>query len=210
MFFSLGFAQDYKKAPKANERVLGTVTEGWRGSSSSDHSSYVMLLEKAKEEYPDKLIDLRSFMASYDYSSDGSIYNCSAKVVEFISQEVVLNETLVKAVDKALSKVSAGSRLAIDQVSVSGELSRETVNDQLLSILNERNYRVIAKEYFERLKEELKEQKKGGYNVEKTADADNFSGVGYFLNVRVDEKSIRIQVINISTGEYEGNAAVEF
>ena len=50
----------------------------------------------------------------------------------------------------------------------------------------------------------------GGYNERTTAKTDNLSGVGCFLNVRVTEKSIRVQVVNVSTGEYEGNATIDF
>ena len=134
----------------------------------------------------------------------------NAKVVEFISPETKMNETLVRAVDRGLSKVSSGSRLAIDQIAVSGGLDRETVNDQLIDILLDKNYRVVAKEYLEKLREEQEQQQSGDFNERTTAKTDNFSGVGYFLNVKVNEKSIRIQVINVSTGEYEGNATVEF
>ena len=214
MFFSLAFAQDppdYKKDPQANEKVIGNVigtfNVGSSNSSSSrdDNEGYMKLLEKAKKEYPNKVIDLRNFIRE-GYNPA----NCSAKVVELYSPETKLNETLVKAVNKALSKVNGGSRLAIDQISVSGGLNRETVKDQLLDVLLDREYRVVAKEYLEKLKAEQEQQQGGGYNERTTVKTENFSAVGYFLNVRVNEQSIRVQVINVSTGEYEGNATVEF
>ena len=207
MFFSLVFAQGYSCSddPQANERVIGIVSyEGVIEPSAA----YSILVEKAKKEYPNKIIDLRSLRCGGGPSAYYT--HCTAKVIQLNSPETKLNETLIKALDKAMSNVRAGSRLAIDQISVSGELNRETVNDQLLDILLDRNYRVVAKEYLERLKAEQEEQQGGGFNERTTAKTDNFSGVGYFLNVRVTEKSIRIQVINVSTGEYEGNATVDF
>jgi len=242
MFFSSAFAQeDYTKAPKENERVIGTVTETIDKISHSYYSTptlnynevYSKLLEKAKKEYPNKIIDLRNVTySSTDRASQQPTYatdlkgrrtdtklsegyeartwSCNAKVVEFISPERKLNETLVKAVDKAMSKVRGGSRLAIDQISVSGKLDKESVNDGLLDILLDRGYRVVAKEYLEKLKEEQEQQSSGGFNENTTAKTDNFSGVGYFLNVRVNDKSIRVQVVNVSTGEYEGNATIDF
>jgi len=212
LFAFASFAQqkDYEGDPKANERIIGTVT----GTTSCDDNShcwataYIYLLEKAKKEYPNKVIDLRNL------DVQGTIYamSCSAKVVEFISPERQMNETLVKAVDKSLNNVRAGSRLAIDQISVSSinNATKETLNDQLIDILLDRGYKVVAKEYLEKLKEEQEQQTGGGFNEKTTAKTDNFSGAGYFLNVRANEKSIRIQVINVSTGEYEGNATVEF
>lgn len=216
LFTIVSFAQeipDYRKGPKQNERVIGSVTsEYYVGSAISNYTqTYKTLLEKAKTDYPDKVVDLRNVEHSYRPDNDYYVI-CSAKVVDLgSSPETKLNETLVKAVDKAMSKVRAGSRLAIDQISVTGSaLNRETVNDQLIDVLLDNGYKVVAKEYLERLKEEQEQQMKGGHNERTTVQTDNFSGVGYFLNVRVNEKSIRVQVINVSTGEYEGNATVEF
>lgn len=235
------FAQDFTEEPKTNERVIGTVTEtltkddGCCGGSMSTNVNevYTILLEKAKKEYPNKIIDLRNLNYSVSstettvsgwYSTDSRgrdtewnpgckkrHYSCNAKIIEFVSPETQLNETLVKAVEKAMSKVRAGSRLAIDQISVSSaKLDKETINDQLIDILLDNGYKVVAKEYLEKLKEEQEQQTSGGHNEKTTVKTDNFSGVGYFLNIRVNEKSIRFQVINVSTGEYEGNATVDF
>ena len=216
-FTSFAQAQHYFGEPKENERVIGGVTGLAHLPNSNKwdalcESAYFVLLEKAQKEYPKKVINLRVLrVASDPISSNSRDFFCSAKVVECISPETKMNETLVKAIDKALSKVSAGSRLAIDQISVSGDrLNRETVKDQLIDILLDEEYRVVAKEYLEKLKEEQEQQQSGGFNERTTAKTDNFSGVGYFLNIRVNEKSIRVQVINVSTGEYEGNATVDF
>jgi hypothetical protein len=221
LFTFTSFAQaDYEKGPKANERVIGDVT-GYgitnRPPNYDDvddpifirnmHGSYIVLLAIAKEKYPNKVIDLRNLTCSMQ--NNVSAY-CSAKVVEFVSPETQWNETLVKAVDKAMNKVRVGSRLAIDQVSVTGSaLNKETVKDQLIDVLLDKDYKVVAKEYLEKLKEEQAQQAKD-HNERTTAQTENFSGVGYFLNVRVNEKSIRVQVVNVSTGEYEGNATVDF
>jgi hypothetical protein len=220
LFAFTSFAQeDYEKDPKANERVPGIVTG--KGTTTGKtihlatysynvyhpniHGSYMLLLEKAKKEYPNKVIDLRNLTC--DDGANGYLEypstDCSAKVVEFVSPETQWNETLVKAVDEAMSKVRVGSRLAIDQVSVTGsKLNRETVKDQLIDVLLEKDYKVVAKEYLEKLKEEQVQQAKD-HNERTTAQTENFSGAGYFLNVRVNEKSIRVQVVNVSTGEYE-------
>ena len=212
IFFAFGsFAQhpeEYRNNPKENERVIGVVTISMPGADYN--SIYATLLEKAKKEYPNKVIDLRNLVAGS--TAVGGNYSNTAKVVELNSSspEAKLNVTLVKAVDKALSKVNEGSRLAIDQISVSGGLSRETVKDQLIDVLLDKEYKVVAKEYLEKLKEEQEKQMSGDFNDRTVTKIGNFSAVGYFLNIRVNEKSIRVQVINVSTGEYEGNATVEF
>ena len=150
MFFSLAFAQDYTRAPKENERVIGSVTESivkdqeyGRYYYLSYSEMYPVLLEKAKKEYPNKVIDIRDLQTTANFSSRdqmGTYYvdkhgrKCSrtdknaqsrygkidtwriytttgvAKVIEFISPETKMNETLVKAIDKAMNNVRASSR----------------------------------------------------------------------------------------------------
>ena len=99
---------------------------------------------------------------------------------------------LIPAVDKALNNVDEGSRLVINQVSVSADASaseyglgvdRKKVNDLLIALLLDSGYKVV--------------------NEKTTAKAN----IEYFLNVRITE-SIRIQVINAATGEYVGNVTV--
>ena len=100
--------------------------------------------------------------------------------------------------------------MAIDQIIVTKDTKEETVKDQIIDILLEKGYRVVAKEYLEKLYREQQDQQSGIYNEKTTVQENNFSAVGYFINVKVTEISIRAQVVNVSTGEYEGNATVNF
>ena len=77
-------------------------------------------------------------------------------------------------------------------------------------MLLDKGYKVVAKEYLERLYEEQQNQQSGIYNDKTTVQENNFSAVGYYINVKVTETSLRVQVINVSTGEYEGNSTVNF
>ena len=128
----------------------------------------------------------------------------------------LFKESLIEAANKALGNVSEGSRFAIDQVSVSTDglqcgkykPNKRIINDQLIEILLNNGYKVVAKDFLEKLKEEHKQQQGGGFN-DKTKANRLLSGIGYFLNVRVTVESIRIQVINVSTGEFEGNVTVD-
>jgi len=226
MFVSLAFAQDWetaKMSPKANEQVIGNVTENSLGPvdrlSWNEGVIYKYLFTKAKKEYPNKNIELRNFIYGWSQrylgykDRDGRLIASdylalSAKVV--VNPEQEKSETFVKVVDKALSNVREGSRIAIDQVSVSGGADRRKISDQLTDILLEKGYKVVAKSFLEQVQEEHIRQQSGGFNERTTAKTNNLSGIGYFLNVRVDEKSIRIQVINVSTGEFEGNVTVDF
>ena len=230
---SVGYAQDYLYAPQKNEKVLGTVSEAkavWcsypvsqkmnNGYSTENNYStklrwYETLLEKAKQQYPGKVIDIRSLEVGNYYqnnSSYGELYYGPAvgKVVYMIDPETQTYESLSQALNKALRNVREGSRMAIDQVTVPFSMDKETLKDQLLDLLLDKGYRVIAKEYLEKLYEEQEAQQSGIYNENTTVQDNNFSAVGYYINVKVTETSLRVQVVNVSTGEYEGNATVNF
>lgn len=226
---SLGYGQDYLGAPKANEKVLEIITldhplfrdgkkltpdkfESWNGCSIIDW--YNGLLEEAKRKYPNRTVDIRqmSYGEAYDTSNGIRVYRRPAvgKVVDLRDPEAQTYGNLSQALNKALRNVREGSRMAIDQVSVTYGMDKETLKDQLLDVLLDKGYKVIAKEYLEKLYEEQEAQQSGIYNENTTVKDNNFSAVGYYINVKVTETSLRVQVVNVSTGEYEGNATVNF
>lgn len=118
------------------------------------------------------------------------------------------SDPLSKALNKALQDIRDGSRIAIDQVRVPSDMDRNEYKDRVVELLLDKGFKVVAKEYLERLYEEQKDQQSGKYNDRTVAQMGNFTGVGYYLNVRLTEETLRIQVINVSTGEYEGNVTV--
>lgn len=133
-------------------------------------------------------------------------------------KENFVNDNLGKALEKSLSNIREGARLSIDQLSVKSsnpKYAKDIIYDQIVEILLDKGYKVVAKEYLERLYQEQQAQQSGIYNENTVVQENNMSAVGYFLNIRIlDEHdsgpSIRVQVINISTGEYEGNATITF
>ena len=235
------FAQDYdwKKPPKSTEKVIGKVSmEHYGGFVSeydgvgglrrqdcreylSDNDMYISLLKKAKDEYgkTHPKLSLRNFSSSYKdtkevindrYRHYNRKYYSSAIVV-IPDATTGTNEQLPEIAFKALRHVPEGSRLAIDQVIVTREMDEENIKDQLLDLLLDKGYRVVAKEYLQKLYNEQQDQLNSGlYNPDTTVEGSKFSAVGYFINVKVTESSIRVQVVNVSTGEYEGNATVNF
>ncbi len=102
--------------------------------------------------------------------------------------------------------------MAIDAVTVASgiNIDKATVKDMVVDILLDNEYKVVAKEYLEKLYEEQQQQQSGIYNEKTTVQDNNFSAVGYYVNVKVTETSVRVQVVNVSTGEYEGNATINF
>ena len=217
---SFGYAQedqsDYRKAPKPNENVVTTMTRevqckgGWYTNRPLPEI-YQKLLEIAQNEYPTlKNVDIRNLKGN-DISGNNGYYrtSCTFTIVgdDMLS---LLRKNLSQALNKALRNVREGSRMAIDQVTVPYSMDKETLKDQLLDVLLDKGYKVIAKEYLEKLYEEQEAQQSGIYNENTTVKDNNFSAVGYYINVKVTETSLRVQVVNVSTGEYEGNATVNF
>lgn len=217
---SLGHAQDFLNAPKPNEKVLGTISVNCHTETNdvcwgSPVQYYNALLQKAMQQYPNKVIDIRQMIPSVNDNSPNDPWKgpVVGKVVDIGgSPETQTIENLSKAMDKALRNVREGSRVAIDMVTVSGGVSinREDLKDQIIDALLDKGYKVVAKDYLERMYEEQEAQQSGIYNESTTVKTDNFSAVGYYINVKVTETSLRVQVVNVSTGEYEGNATVNF
>ena len=187
----------------------------------TEEELYSEILSFAKEKYSDysSKILLRSFMSHMDenitwnntfgYQKTVRFYKLSAIVVIPDPKELA-NVNISNALEKALKNVRQGSRLSIDQVIVWSGINREDYIDQIIDVLLEKGYKVVAKEYLQKLYEEQQNQKSGIFNMETTVDENNFSAVGYYLNIKVTETSLRVQVINVSTGEYEGNATINF
>ena len=217
---SFGYGQDYLNPPKAGEKVLGTVSSErcnsgkYNGYWGTKNHWYQALLSEAMVKYPNKVIDIRQMIPSktdqIGLPWKGPVIG---KVVDLGGNpETQSIESLSKAMDKALRNVREGSRVAIDMVTVSGSVSinREDLKDQIIDALLDKGYKVVAKDYLEKMYEEQEAQQSGIYNESTTVKTENFSAVGYYINVKVTETSLRVQVVNVSTGEYEGNATVNF
>lgn len=228
---------EWKKPPKPTEIEIGIVTGKfgagtlmYKGKTDkivsddrknlSDEEVYELLLHSARQEYGKDYpnLILRNFQSKLEEENGGSYYGidnldryykASATVV-IPDTKVEAYEKLSQAIVKALRNVREGSRMAIDQVTVVDGKNKEDFKDQIIDALLDNGYKVVAKEYLDRLYEEQQNQQSGIYNERTTVQENNFSAVGYYINVKVTETSIRVQVVNVSTGEYEGNSTINF
>lgn len=169
----------------------------------------------AKDKYPNKNVFLRNMMIEQYRRSENWWYCVSGvDICEKLSGDYIIKTHLNKAFDKALMNVREGSRFSIDNVTVSGditsEINKESVKDNVIDVLLDKGYKVVAKEYLERLYQEQQVQQSGIYNENTVVQENNLSAVGYFLNIKITDESLRVQVVNVSTGEYEGNATITF
>lgn len=126
-------------------------------------------------------------------------------------KEIMSESTAIeKAINKAMEPIGSGARIAINTIVTGDGLNRDQIKDIILDALLESNYKVVAKEYLEKLKEEIEEQQSGEYNTRTTVKTDNFSAVGYFIDVKIKNNVARVYLINVSTGEYASTANQEF
>lgn len=207
----------------------GGFVKDLSSTGSWDYDYYEQLLfevlqEKAINKYgndnPDIL--LRAFTINENRISTGDVsrgrprykivYTGHATVVAPIPPDPIklANENLTIAISKATQRVHPDARIAVDQVKVTNGINEDDFRDKVIEILLDSGYKVVAKEFMQRLYDEQRQQQSGVYNEETTVQGNNFSAVGYYLNIKMTEKSLKVQVINVSTGEYEGNATVNF
>lgn len=224
------FAQTYEwqKPPQSGEKeialIIDTINAGFYHRSSdsdlrrnySNEQAYERLLNKAKKKYETTYPNfaLRNFKLKEENKLDPNNsdfldrhYYVSSSIV--IPTNDAKEKNLSKAIDKALIEVREGSRIAIDQIRVINGMNREDYKDEIVEILLDKGFKVVAKEYLEKLYEEQQSQQSGIFNERTTVKENNLSAVGYYMNVKLSETALRIQVINVSTGEYEGNVTIK-
>lgn len=166
----------------------------------------------ARDKYPNRNVFLRNMMIEHYYVNGG--WDCVSGVDICELSGDFIKTHLNKAFDKALMNIREGSRFSIDNVTISGNLTndidKESVKDNVIDVLLDKGYKVVAKEYLERLYQEQQVQQSGIYNENTVVQENNLSAVGYFLNIKITDESLRVQIVNVSTGEYEGNATITF
>lgn len=232
---SLGYAQtkyEWQKPPKPTETEIDVIN--YRHNCGSyvimekdlstidntrvynEEQLYEILMAKAKEKYSEVYPNfaLRNFKSGMILNEFANLTCHGYDAYEILSASVVIQDIkklVSTTMNKALRNVPEGSRLAIDRISSDNEgIDRETLKDQVIDMLLDKGYKIVAKDYLAKLYDEIKDQESGIYNERTTVPENNFSAVGYYINVKVTETSLRVQVVNVSTGEYEGNATVNF
>ena len=108
----------------------------------------------AKDKYPNKNVFLRNMMIEqYRWSENWWYCVSGVDICEKLSGDYIIKTHLNKAFDKALMNVREGSRFSIDNVTVSGditsEINKESVKDNVIDVLLDKGYKVVAKDYLE-------------------------------------------------------------
>ena len=209
--FGLSAQEDYNKAqqkPNQKEVVLNKDAKTSRGYNSYQ-SAYKAALREAQKTYAGKTIAIRDLSkGDIKISGDGSVLNYyNYTIVELPD---VIYSALYDAMQKATSTIEEESRFAIEKVVITDQQSdKGNVKSQITNLLLNKGHKVVAKEYLENLYKEQQGQQSGIYNDKTTIESNNFTATGYYLRARITEEYVLIEVVNVSTGEFEGNISVE-
>lgn len=213
LFSWLGIAyaqEDYNKAqkgPQAKEVVLNKKSRTNYGYDSYQ-AAYKAAIREAQQAYPNKEIGIRNLTkGDIKFNNDGSIINYyNYTIVELPG---LVAQRTYEAIGKATREIDEGNRFALDKLTILDEqIDKEKIKGQIIDYLLGKGYKVVAKEYLQKLYKEQIGQQSGVYNAETTVKENNFSAVGYYLSARITDEYVQVQVVNVSTGEYEGNVTV--
>lgn len=198
-----------QKSPQAKEIVLSQDNQT-KNCYSSPQSAYKAAIREAKQAYAKKEVAIRKLCkGNVKVNGDGSVSNYYTYTV--VELPGIVTQKLYEAIGKATREIDDGNIFAIDQFSVTdGKTEKEKVKGQTVDCLLSKGYKVLAKEKLQKLYKEQSDQRSGLYKEETIAEMGKFSGVGYYICVRITEEYVQVQIVNISTGEYVGNVTENF
>ena len=193
-----------QKAPQKNEVVLAKSTRT-RSGYNTYQAAYKAALREAKQANPNKEVGIRNLaVGDVKVNGDGSVSHYYTYTVVELPSPVV--QKLIEAINKATREIDEGNRFALDKLTITdGQTDKEKTKGQIVDLLLGKGYKVVAKESMEKLYKEQQGQQSGIYNPDTTVEGNNFTAVGYYISVRITEDYVQVQVVNVSTGEYEGN-----
>ena len=193
-----------QKAPQKNEVVLTKSTRTKKGYDTYQ-AAYKAALREAKQAHPNKEIGIRNLKeGDVKVNGDGSVSHYYTYTV--VELPGVVAQNLFEAISQATREIDEGNRFALDKLTVTdGQTDKEKTKGQIVDYLLGKGYKVVAKENLEKLYKEQQGQQSGIYNPDTTVEGNNFTAVGYYITVRITEEYVQVQVVNVSTGEFEGN-----
>ena len=193
-----------QKAPQAKETVLTKSTRTKKGYDNYQ-AAYKAALREAKQAHPNKEVGIRNLKeGDVKVNGDGSVSHYYTYTV--VELPGVVAQHLFEAINQATREIDEGNRFALDKITITdSQTDKEKTKGQIVDLLLGKGYKVVAKEHLEKLYREQQGQQSGIYNPDTTVEGNNFTAVGYFISVRITEEYVQVQVVNVSTGEFEGN-----
>lgn len=196
-----------QKSPQKFEKIIESNITSTKGYNSIQ-TAYKSLLSNAQRSYPQKDVAIRDLKkGNIKVNSDGSVSNLYTYTIVELPDVVVTS--LYEAITKATMEISEGGKFALDVISITDEKTdKEYIKSQIIDNLTRKGYKVVAKDKLEKLYNEHLTQQSEIINSVTKVQENNFSAVGYYISARVTLEYIQVQVINVSTGEYEGNVTI--
>ena len=196
-----------QKVPQAKEVVLTKSTRTKKGYDGYP-AAYKAALREAKQAHPNKEVGIRNLKeGDVKVNGDGSVSHYYTYTV--VELPGVVAQNLFEAINQATREIDEGNRFALDKLTITDDQTdKEKIKGQTVDYLLGKGYKVVAKEHLEKLYKEQQGQQSGIYNPDTTVEGNNFTAVGYFISARITEEYIQVQVVNVSTGEFEGNVTV--
>ncbi len=202
--------EDSSKAQKTTQKNEVVLTKSTRTRSGYNNyqAAYKAALREAKQANPNKEVGIRNLKeGEVKVNGDGSVSHYYTYTV--VELPGVVAQNLFEAINQATREIDEGNRFALDKLTITdGQTDKEKTKGQIVDYLLGKGYKVVAKEHLEKLYKEQQGQQSGIYNPDTTVEGNNFTAVGYFISARITEEYIQVQVVNVSTGEYEGNVTV--
>ena len=199
-------AQDYSKAkkhPSKTEVILSTNLKTKNGYDTYQ-AAYKAALREAKQSYPEKDVEVRDLREDEKKINGGAISHYYRYTI--IEMPSAVTQKLYVAIEKATKDIEEGNRFALDKVTITDRsIDKEKTKGEIVDMLLDKGYKVVAKESLEKLYKEQQGQQSGIYNEETVVEGNKFTAVGYYLTVRITEEYVQVQVVNVTTGEFEGN-----
>lgn len=198
-----------QKKPRQNEKVLVQNAVTVNGYNSIQ-AAYNGALREARNKYAGRAVDVRNLTkGELKFTSDGMASNHYNYTIVELPDAVSI--ALSSALTKALADVEEEGKFAINKIVITSEdVDKAKIKGEAIDLLSKKGHKVVAKEYLEKLYAEQKTSRSEAFNQKTVVKGNNFSATGYYINISITDDYLQVQIINVSTGEYDGNAIVNF
>lgn len=150
----------------------------------SEREKYDKILCDVKKDYPKRMIGIGYFVM---YTSVGWLSSTVTRHIpgseywEYTCKIKILEPNIRYYLNEAIRSANDGSRIALNQV-LFMEGTDERLENQLMNILFDEGFRVV----------------------------NSISNADYYINVKMDNNSLQIRMVNAVTGDYEGVSSVKY
>lgn len=181
----------WREKEERSEILIKTVSKKYSFYKQGDQipptemEIYNRVWSDVKRDYPNRMIGIQKGTGTTQGTYKGWWYqgNLRDDYTDYIcNQEFKILEPNIRYyLNEAIRSANDGSRIAFNQISFMGGAD-ESLENQLMDILFDEGFRVV----------------------------NSISNADYYINVKMDDNSLQIRMINAITEEYEGVSSVKY